>query len=68
MFTLFKMLFLILISLIISKSNSSELLFVDNFNELNETKWDVFSSEQQCKRKITMLNKIYQKLKNFQKV
>ena len=56
---------LILISLIISKSNSFELLFEDNFNKMNETKWKVFSSEQQCKRKLTMLNKIYQELKFF---
>ena len=41
-----------LIITIISKSISSELLFEDNFNEFNETKWEILSSqENKCKSK-----------------
>ena len=43
-----KNIYLILISTIISKSNLYEIIFEDEFNELNETKWEVISSEKQC--------------------
>ena len=40
---------------LILKSISSEIIFEDEFNDLNETKWEIISSETQCKSEFTLL-------------
>ena len=50
----------ILILVLISTSIKSEILFEDDFNEFNETKWEIISSETQCMSEFTLL-----KLLNF---
>ena len=40
---------------VFSKSISSEILFEDNFNDFDETKWEIIQSEQLCKSKLNMI-------------
>ena len=40
---------------VISKSISLEVLFEDHFNEIDQTKWEIISSENQCKSEFTLL-------------
>ena len=40
---------LILITILFLKSISSELLFEENFDDFDETKWEVIQSEELCK-------------------
>ena len=39
---------IILMLILISNTFSLKTLFEDNFNELNETKWEIISFENQC--------------------
>ena len=45
----------ILILVLISTSIKSEILFEDDFNEFNDTKWEIISSETQCMSEFTTL-------------
>ncbi len=42
------------ILLLISTSIKSKILFEDDFNELNETKWEIITSETKCKSELTL--------------
>ncbi len=45
------------ILLLISTPIKSKILFEDNFNELNETKWEIITSETKCKSELTLVYK-----------
>ena len=49
--------FILLLLIVISlNSISSKILFKDDFNKLDETKWDIIDSKHECNRK---WNKIF---------
>ena len=52
----------ILIITIISKSISFEIIFEDNFNELNEKKWEIISSQHNMCQSEFLFKKIRLKI------